>query len=61
MLVSKSLTHVQLFVTPWTVALQAPVSMGFSRPEYWSRLPCPPPEDLSDLGMEPTVPGPPAL
>ena len=33
------LSHVQLFVTPWTVALQAPLSMGFSRREYWSGLP----------------------
>ena len=36
-------SHVQLFVTPWTVARQAPLSMGFSRQEYWSGLPCPPP------------------
>ena len=34
---------VQLFATPWTVARQAPLSMGFSRQEYWSGLPCPPP------------------
>ena len=40
------LTHVQLFVTPWTVAHQAPPSMGFSRQEYWSGLPFPPPGDL---------------
>ena len=44
--------HVQLFVTPWTVARQAPLSMGFSRQEYWSGLPCPPP-DLLDPGIEP--------
>ena len=37
------LSHVQLFATPWTVALQAPLSVGFSRQEYWSGLPCPPP------------------
>ena len=37
----KSLSHVQLFVTPWTVAYQAPLSMGFSRQEYWSGLPFP--------------------
>ena len=37
----KSLSRVQLFVTPWTVAYQAPPSMGFSRQEYWSGLPCP--------------------
>ena len=40
--------------TPWTVACQAPLSMGFSRQEYWSGLPCPPPGDLSDPGTEPT-------
>ena len=39
-------------VTPWTVALQAPLSMGFSRQEYWSGLPCPPSRDLSDSGIE---------
>ena len=37
----KSLSHVQLFVTPWTAAYQAPLSMGFSRQEYWSGLPLP--------------------
>ena len=42
----KSLSHVQLFVTPWTVAYQAPLSMGFSRQEYWSGLPFPSPGDL---------------
>ena len=42
------LSHVQLFVTPWTIACHAPLSMGFSRQEYWSRLPFPPPGDLSD-------------
>ena len=40
----KSLSHVWLFVTPWTVAYQAPLSMGFSRQEYWSGLPFPSPE-----------------
>ena len=45
-------SHVWLFVTPWTVACQAPLSMGFSRQEYWSRLPCPPPGDLPlDLNL----------
>ena len=39
--------------TLWTVACQAPLSMGFSRQEYWSRLPCPPPGDLPDPGIEP--------
>ena len=38
--------------TLWTVARQASLSVGFSRQEYWSRLPCPPPENLSDPGME---------
>ena len=41
-------SHVQLFVTVWTAACQAPLSVGFSRQEYWSVLPCPPPEDLPD-------------
>ena len=40
------------FVTPSTVALQAPLSMGFPRGEYWSGLPFPPPGDLSDPGIE---------
>ena len=48
----KSLSHVQLFVTPWTVAHQAPPSMGFSRQEYWSGLPFPSPGDLPDPGIE---------
>ena len=46
------LSHVQLFVTPWTVAHQACLSMEFSRQEYWSGLPCPPLEDLPDPGTE---------
>ena len=44
------------FVTPWTVARQAPLSMGFSRQEYWSASPCPPPGDLPNLGIEPRSP-----
>ena len=48
----KSLSHVQLFATPWTVAYQAPPSMGFSRQEYWNGLPLPSPEDLPDPGIE---------
>ena len=44
---------VGLFTTPWTVTLQAPLSIGFSRQEYWSELPCPPPGDLSHPGIEP--------
>ena len=43
-------------VAPWTVAHQAPLSMGFSRQEYWSGLPFPSPEDLSDPGIEPRSP-----
>ena len=45
--------HVQLFANQWTVAPQAPLSMGFSRQEYWSRLPFPPPGDFPDLGIKP--------
>ena len=45
-------SHVRLFMTPWTVALQAPLSMGFSRQEYWSGLPFPP-GDLPDLWIKP--------
>ena len=44
-------SHVQLFVTPWTMAFQAFLSMGFTRQEYWSWLPCPPPGDLPDLSL----------
>ena len=51
----KSLSCVQLFGTPWTVAYQAPPSMGFSRQEYWSGLPFPSP-DLPDPGCEPRSP-----
>ena len=47
-----SLSCVQLFATPWTVAHQAPLSMGISRQEYWSGLPFPSPGDLPDPGME---------
>ena len=46
------LSRVRLFVTPWTVAHQAPLSMGSSRQEHWSGLPCPPPGDLPDPGVE---------
>ena len=46
----KSLSHVRLFMTPWTVAYQSPPSMGFSRQEYWSGLPFPSPEDLPKPG-----------
>ena len=51
----KSLSRVRLFVTPWTVADQAPPPMGFSRQEYWSGLPFPSP-DLPDPGIEPGSP-----
>ena len=51
---TQSLCLVQFFETPWTVAHQAPLSMGFSRQEYWSGLPCPPPGDLPDPGIEPS-------
>ena len=44
------------FVTPWTVAVQAPLSMGFSRQEYWSELPFPFPENLPDQGIKPAFP-----
>ena len=47
------LSHVQLIVTPWTVACQAPLSMKFSGQEYCSGLPFPPPGELPDPGMEP--------
>ena len=52
---------VRLFVTLWTVAHQAPLSMGFSRQEYWSGLPFPPPGDLPNPGIEPMLPAAPAL
>ena len=52
----KSLSRVCLFVTPWTVAYQAPPSMGFSRQEYWSRLLFPSREDLPDPGIKPQSP-----
>ena len=48
----KSLSHVQLFVTPWTAAYLVLPSMGFSRQEYWSGLPFPPPVDPSNTGTE---------
>ena len=57
----KLLSSVQLFVMPWTVARQHLPSMGFSRQQYWSGLPCPPPGDLPDPGMEPKSLTSPAL
>ena len=47
---------VYLFATPWTVAYQAPLTMGFSRPEYWSGLPFPSPGDLPEPGIRPGSP-----
>ena len=52
----KLLSHVQLFVTPWTVAHQVPLSMEFSKQEYWSGLLFPPPGDLPNPGIEPGSP-----
>ena len=49
-------SHVRLFVTLWTIARQAPLSMGFSRQEYQSELPCFPPGDLPDPGFKPGSP-----
>ena len=52
----KSLSGVRFFVTPWTVAHQAPLSMVFSRQEYWSGLPFPSPGDLPNPGIKPRSP-----
>ena len=52
----KVISYVQLFVTPWNVSYQAPLSMGFSRQEYSSGLPFPSPEDLPNPGIEPRSP-----
>ena len=57
----KSFSPVRLFATPWTVAPQAPPSMGFSRQEYWSGLPFPPPRDLPNPMIEPMSFASPAL
>ena len=56
MAVCAKLSHVQLRVTAWTVALQAPLSTRFSRQEYWNGLPCPSPGDLPNPGTEPSSP-----
>ena len=56
LVVVEPLTCVQLFVTPRTGALQAPLSMGFPRQEYWSALPFLSPGDLPDPGIEPASP-----
>ena len=50
------LSYIQLFMTPWTVASQASLSMEFSRQEYWSALPFPTPRDLTDPGIKPRSP-----
>ena len=55
-LCAQSLSRVRLFATPRTIICQAPLSMGFSRQEYWSRLPCPPPGDLPNPGIKPRSP-----
>ena len=55
------LSHVWLSVTPWTTARQTPLSMRFSRQEYWKGLPFPPPGDLPGPGIKPKSPVPPAL
>ena len=55
-IVVQSLSLVQLFATPWTVAHQASLYTGFPRQEYWSGLPFPSPGDLSDPGLEPPSP-----
>ena len=54
-------SHVRLCVTPWTVARQAPLPMGFSRQEHWCGLLCPPPGDLPDPGIKPVYLTTPAL
>ena len=55
------LSNIRFFVTPWTTACQAPLYMGFSRQEYWSGLPLPPPGNLPDPGIKPESPASPAL
>ena len=49
-------SRVQFFTTLWTVACQVPLSKGFSRQEYWSGWPCPPPGNIPNLGIKPTFP-----
>ena len=55
------LSCVRLFVTQWTIACQAPLSMEFPRPQYWNRVPFTPPGYLPDLGIKPTSSVSPAL
>ena len=52
----KLLSCVRLFATPGTIACQAPLSMRFSKQEYWRGLPCPPPGDIPEPGIEPAFP-----
>ena len=54
-------SHVWFFATPWTITYRNPLSMGFSKQEYWSALPFPSPGDIPDPGIEPTSPMSPAL
>ena len=56
LLLLSSFSHGRLCATPWTAAHQDPLSMGFSRQEYWSGVPCPSPGDLPDPGTEPGSP-----
>ena len=58
---AQSLSHVLLFVTPWTVARQTPLATGFSRQEYWSGLPFPSKGDLPNPGIEHASPASPAV
>ena len=53
---AQSFSHVQLFATPWTIAVRLLCPQEFSRQEYWSSLPCPPPGDIPNLGIEPRTP-----
>ena len=55
-IVVQLLSHVYSFETPWTIAHQAPLSVGFSRQAYWSVLPFPSPEDLLDAEIKPVSP-----
>ena len=60
-LLAQSLSHVEFFATPWTLACQAPLSMEFSRQEYWNGLPFPSPGAFPDPGIKPVSPVSPAL
>ena len=55
-LLAQSLSHVEFFATPWTLACQAPLSMEFSRQEYWNGLPFPSPGAFPDPGIKPVSP-----